>query len=918
MNAQKIRRLIATGMVLAVSSGMVACKDKTVAVNKQENNKNDKKEEANKVQEKETFKEEDKKNEEIENLEIENIQGKHGSFVVTKYKEKKQGKILNVETYLNVRTEPTKSAETIEKLHNDDTVTVLGKAGDWYQIELNDKVGYVHSNYVKVDGEAYNYNADMDKTPTYVSAGEVTGTVYVKPVTSEDTSNPNIVVVKPEKPSKPTTPTKPSTPSKPEVKPEQKPTTPNKPEQKPTTPNKPEQKPTTPNKPSTPNKPEDKPEQKPEEKPEQKPEENTAPVITGNALEINGLGSAFDISMLQLKATDKEDGDLTSKIVIEENTVDTSKAGEYKVVASVTDSKGLKTTVEIKVVVKEIKDDTTVEGGLINNAPIIYGHDVTIDQYSQFDISMLEIRCEDKEDGNLDYEVIKNDVNVQVAGVYDFTVKVTDSQGASSMKTFKVTVLEKKKPNTAPVINITDKQVNLVVGDSWNLGLHGVTATDKEDGEIKDIKVNGTIDTSKAGTQFVEIEVVDSEGLVTKETLTVIVNEVMVDINSAPTMEVAHETVTLVKGDKWSIDLHGVTATDKEDGNLEVKVEGAVDINTVGTYKITVTAVDSQGAKVARQLTVVVNDKKNSVPVIVAQDITINKGQKYDVALHNATATDAEDGNLTSKITYTTTVDTTRVGKYQTTFKVQDSQGVEASITVNVEVLAVNPTLNCKDQIEINQGDNYSNNLIGATAKDANGIDISSSIKFNGDVNPSVAGTYYVNVTATDADGLTTTKRVTVLVKEVKPQGMLATSKEFNNIVVAEMDRLVNQHRANNGLQAYEVRSIARECAREKAQHMIDNNYFEHTWNGLHMWEMNSKYEGSNICGENIIQHRISLSKYYTESEAKEVALDMFTRWKNSTGHNNAMLSKWNNAYGFDFRIDSNGIIFGVQEFIID
>lgn len=912
MNAQKIRRLIATGMVLAVSSGMVACKDKTVAVNKQENNKNDKKEEANKVQEKETFKEEDKKNEEIENLEIENIQGKHGSFVVTKYKEKKQGKILNVETYLNVRTEPTKSAEAIEKLHNDDTVTVLGKAGDWYQIELNDKVGYVHSNYVKVDGEAYNYNADMDKTPTYVSAGEVTGTgtVYVKPVTSEDTSNPNIVVVKPEKPSKPTTSNKPSTPSKPE----DKPTVPNKPEQKPTTPSKPEVKPEDkPSVPTTPTKP-----NKPEQKPEVKPEENTAPVIKGNALEINGLGSAFDISMLQLKATDKEDGDLTFKIVIEENTVDTSKAGEYKVIASVTDSKGLKTTVEIKVVVKEIKDDTTVEGGLINNAPIIYGHDITIDQYSQFDISMLEIKCEDKEDGNLDYEVIKNDVNVQVAGVYDFTVKVTDSQGASSMKTFKVTVLEKKKPNTAPVINITNKQVNLVVGDTWNLDLHGVTATDNEDGEIKDIKVNGTIDTSKAGTQFVEIEVVDSEGLVTKETLTVIVNEVMVDINSAPTMEVAHETVTLVKGDKWSIDLHGVTATDKEDGNLVVKVEGKVDTNTVGTYKITVTAVDSQGTKVARQLTVVVNDKKNSVPVIVAQDITINKGQKYDVALHNATATDAEDGNLASKITYTTTVDTTRVGKYQTIFKVQDSQGVEASITVNVEVLAVNPTLNCKDQIEINQGDNYSNNLIGATAKDANGIDISSSIKFNGDVNPSVPGTYYVNVTATDADGLTTTKKVTVLVKEVKPQGMLATSKEFNNIVVVEMDRLVNQHRANNGLKAYEVRSIAREAAQRKAKHMADNGYFDHEWNGQMIWDMYPEYMNAGICGENIIQSRVNLEKRYTIDEAKNITLEMFNRWKNSSGHNNAMLSRYNTAYGFGFSIDSTGLLYGVQEFIED
>lgn len=908
MNAQKIRRLIATGMVLAVSSGMVACKDKTVAVNKQENNKNDKKEETNKSEEKNVFKEEDKKNEEIENLEIENIQGKHGSFVVTKYKEKKQGKILNVETYLNIRTEPTKTAEAIEKLHNDDTVTVLGKAGDWYQIELNDKVGYVHSNYVKVDGEAYTYNSDMDKTPTYVSAGEVTGTgtVYVKPVTSEDTSNPNIVVVKPEKPSKPEQ--KPTTPTKPN-KPEQKPTTPSKPEVKP------EDKPTVP---TTPNKPEVKPEQKPEQKPEVKPEENTAPVITGNALEINGLGSAFDISMLQLKATDKEDGDLTSKIVIEENTVDTSKAGEYKVVASVTDSKGLKTTVEIKVIVKEIKDDTTVEGGLINNAPIIYGHDITIDQYSQFDISMLEIRCEDKEDGNLDYEVIKNDVNVQVAGVYDFTVKVTDSQGASSMKTFKVTVLEKKKPNTAPVITITNKQVNLVVGDTWNLDLHGVTATDNEDGEIKDIKVNGTIDTSKAGTQFVEIEVVDSEGLVAKETLTVIVNEVMVDINSAPTMEVAHEVVTIVKGDKWSIDLHGVTATDKEDGNLEVKVEGKVDTNTVGTYKITVTAVDSQGAKVARQLTVVVNDKKNSVPVIMAQDITINKGQKYDVALHNATATDAEDGNLTSKITYTTTVDTTRVGKYQTTFKVQDSQGVEASITVNVEVLAVNPTLNCKDQIEINQGDSYSNNLIGATAKDANGIDISNSIKFNGDVNPSVAGTYYVNVTATDADGLTTTKKVTVLVKEVKPQGMLATSKEFNDIVVAEMDRLVNQHRANNGLPSLKVSSICREAAQRKAQHMADNNYFEHEWEGQMIWDMYPEYWDAGIIAENILACPINVNYEFTVGEAKEFALGMFNQWRNSTGHNAQMISKWNIEYGFGFVVRADGAVFGVQEFIAD
>ena len=486
------------------------------------------------------------------------------------------------------------------------------------------------------------------------------------------------------------------------------------------------------------------------------------------------------------------------------------------------------------------------------------------------------------------------------------------------MKTFKVTVTAKKL-NTAPVIHVTNKQVDLAVGDTWSLDLHGVTATDAEDGVITDIRVAGDVNTAKAGTYFVDLVAVDSEELISGTvTLTVIVHEKSVDINSVPTMEVANETVTLVKGDKWSLDLHGVTANDKEDGKLEIKVEGNIDTNTVGTYKITVTAVDSQGAKVARQLTVIVNDKKNSVPVITAQDIQINKGQRYDVALHNAQATDAEDGNLTSKITYTTTVDTTRVGKYQTTFKVQDSQGVEASITVNVEVLAVNPTLTCKDTVEINQGDSYSTSLIGATATDANGIDITSSIKYTGDVNSNVAGTYYVNVTATDADGLTTTKKVTVVVKEVKPQGMLPTSKEFYNIVVNEMDRLVNQHRVNNGVSALEIRSIAREAAQVKAQHMVDNNYFDHEWNGQMIWDMYHKYMEAGICGENIATDIVNVKHMYSVEEAKNLALSIFNSWKNSHGHNVAMLSKYNTAYGFGFAIASDGTVYAVQEFIED
>ena len=54
-----------------------------------------------------------------------------------------------------------------------------------------------------------------------------------------------------------------------------------------------------------------------------------------------------------VSAYDAEDGDLTSKIEISENTVDTKKAGTYKVTYKVSDNKGEVTILTITVTVKE-------------------------------------------------------------------------------------------------------------------------------------------------------------------------------------------------------------------------------------------------------------------------------------------------------------------------------------------------------------------------------------------------------------------------------------------------------------------------------------------------------------------------------------------------------------------------------------
>lgn len=925
MKTQKIKNLVAMGLIMAVSSGLVACGEKTEAEPlKPEDNNNDK----NKLdvatnKEQEIFTED--KAEEENKEKTESVTGKYCSYMLSTYNDAKSGQITNIDSFLNVRNEPSLSAEVVGRLDNNAEVKVVGTTGDWYQIELEGVKGFVHANYTKVEGLAYNYTGDITAPTKYtVSSNTTRNDYYTKPSTGNNVVVSNPVAVKPNKPS-----IKPSTPAqseKPSIKPIT-PSTPSVPSVKPSTPSVPSVKPSTPSTPSVPTTPE-------------KPSIpgaviNAAPVITGENICYIFLNKEFKIDYLKLKAMDAEDGDITDKIVVIKNDVDTSKRGIYEVVVEVTDSQGATTRATFTVDTTKSIDDTDVDNGnngggsTENTAPVIVGDSITIEQGSTFDVSMLDIKVYDAEDGELPYEVESNNVNVDEPGTYTVVVKATDSKGLVATQRFAVTVIAKEpsKPdvpdvevNTPPVLNVKNQQVTLKEGEKWSLDLHGVTATDAEDGDIKEIKVNGTVDTSVAGTKFVEISVTDSKGETVKTTLTVVVVKKASILNSVPTMTVAKEEVTLTQGESWNVGLHGVTANDREDGDLEVIVDGTVDTSVVGTHKVVVYAVDTNGAKVTRQLTVVVNAKKNSVPVVTAHDIKINKGEKYDVSKHEAQATDAEDGPLTNKITYETNVDTSRVGVYQTTFSVQDSAGVTTSITVKVEVLAVNPTITCKENITINQNESFDKSMIKATAKDANGIDISGSIEYRGlnDVNTSVTGTYQVTVVATDADGLQASKTVTITVKEVivEDEGMSVFSPKFKQILTDEMNKLVNAHRAANGKVAYDINAKAQECATVKSKHMADNNYFDHDFNGDHIWDIYEEYSNIGICAENIFKGSINVAREFTEQETRDFALRIFKAWKNSAGHNANMLDSWSDAYGFGFYITETGTLYATQIFV--
>lgn len=78
---------------------------------------------------------------------------------------------------------------------------------------------------------------------------------------------------------------------------------------------------------------------------------NAAPVIHATDKTIT-VGDTFD-PKAGVTAKDAEDGDLTNKIEVVKNTVDTKKAGKYEVTYKVTDSDGATRTKTIKVTVKE-------------------------------------------------------------------------------------------------------------------------------------------------------------------------------------------------------------------------------------------------------------------------------------------------------------------------------------------------------------------------------------------------------------------------------------------------------------------------------------------------------------------------------------------------------------------------------------
>ena len=166
------------------------------------------------------------------------------------------------------------------------------------------------------------------------------------------------------------------------------------------------------------------------------------------------------------------------------------------------------------------------------------------------------------------------------------------------------------------------------------------------------------------------------------------------DENTPPVIILLGENpVEIIVGDTYADT--GATANDAEDGDItsDIIIVNNVDSDTVGTYTVTYNVSDSEGlpaTEVVRTINVtpIVNPPVNHAPIITligANPLTIVVSSVFTDP--GATAYDQEDGNITSSIVASSTVNSNIVGSYLVSYSVTDSGNLSASTTRTVNVI---------------------------------------------------------------------------------------------------------------------------------------------------------------------------------------------------------------------------------------
>ncbi|MBC2262556.1 LPXTG cell wall anchor domain-containing protein [Listeria sp. FSL L7-0091] len=408
-------------------------------------------------------------------------------------------------------------------------------------------------------------------------------------------------------------------------------------------------------------------------------------------------------------ALDKDGNSVAFTEVTVAGNVNTNEAGSYPITYSYD---GFAKTVTVTV--KENKS------GISAHDSTIYVGDVWSAK-DNFDSAF------DKEGNAVDLKDVtvteKPTVDTTKAGAYEVTYKY----GKVSKK---ITLTVKAKLTAVNAHNS-----KLYVGDTWKAEDNFDSALDKDGNSVTfaDIEVEGTVDTTKAGTYPVTY-VYDG----VKTTINIQVKDILTNVH-------AHDSVIYV-GDSWNPKDNFDKALDK-DGNMvawnEITVTEmpTVDLKTPGVYQVTYSY-----AGVSSTIHVTVEPRKTSIEV---HDSTIYAGDTWKAADNFDSATDKKGDRISFKdLTVTGNVDSREAGTYEVRYSYD---GVEK--IAHIKVLKNQAQITVKDSV-LPQGEKWEAKANFASATNRDGVEIPfSKIQVDGTVDVNKAGTYKVIYTYDPNEG---------------------------------------------------------------------------------------------------------------------------------------------------------------------
>ena len=462
-------------------------------------------------------------------------------------------------------------------------------------------------------------------------------------------------------------------------------------------------------------------------------------VVTNKSGQLYADGT-WNPSDMVVTAKDVDGSDVEADKIQVTGAVDISKAGNYDLTYSFTDRLGHLQSYAVTVSVLE--NQASIE--VTNKSDKLYAD-------GTWNPTDIKVTAKDVDGSTVPADSIQvtGVVDMSKAGDYQLTYSFTDRLGHSQSQAVTVTVLENQAS-----IEVKNNGEKLFARGTWNPADIEVTAKDVagSDVEADKIQVTGAVDMSKAGNYDLTYSFMDSLGHLQSKTVTVTVLENQASIAAT------NKSGKLYAGGKWNPTNIEVTAKDVDGGNVEVKdikIDGTVDMTSVGNNLLTYYFVDSLNHKHTDSVNIIVLKNQAEIKVNMDRE-SFRVGATWSAKDNLISAIDVDGSDVDLKnVQVESTVNPQIVGKYEVTYSFTDQQGKLQKVVVPVEVLANMASIQVKaanESFRVGATWSAKDNLISATDVDGSAVDL-KNVQIDDTVNPQVVGQYEVTYSFTDQQG---------------------------------------------------------------------------------------------------------------------------------------------------------------------